>query len=253
MPDVILTDLEMPGMDGLDLLAALRSRHETRAVAAIVYSGRSTASTVEQAFEWGASDFVAKPTALSEIVVRIRNQLRIARTIAMLEDACHRDVLTGLLNRQGAFEAMHRELARVARNGGSVAVVLLALEAARRAPGARVQGCAEGPRAFARVLERTLRATDIAACLDDRFVLVLPGTSHAEALRALDRVREELEAHGFGRSPELSVGVTVVGVTEPPRPVPSPARVLEWAEEALEEDADARTTSRRERLGRCSG
>ncbi len=72
-PDLILLDLAMPGMGGLELLARLR---RTSTVPVIVLSGRDEESVRVTALNMGADDYVVKPFPTRELPARIRSVLR---------------------------------------------------------------------------------------------------------------------------------------------------------------------------------
>jgi len=72
--DLVLLDLMLPGLNGLDVLAALhRSRPE---LPVLILSARADLPTKLRGFELGASDYVSKPVALDELLARVRVQLR---------------------------------------------------------------------------------------------------------------------------------------------------------------------------------
>ena len=75
--DLVLLDLMLPGLNGLDVLDALhRSRPE---LPVLILSARADLPTKLRGFELGASDYVAKPVALDELLARVRVQLRRSR------------------------------------------------------------------------------------------------------------------------------------------------------------------------------
>jgi len=73
LPDLVLLDVKMPGMDGLEVLERLRAAHETLPV--IVVSGHGTISTAVEATKKGAFDFIEKPFASDRVLVSLRNAL----------------------------------------------------------------------------------------------------------------------------------------------------------------------------------
>lgn len=73
VPDLVLLDLAMPGMGGLEVLARLR---RTSTVPIIVLSGESDEDVRVRAFELGADDYVQKPFPVRELPARIRSVLR---------------------------------------------------------------------------------------------------------------------------------------------------------------------------------
>src|SRR5262245_54062597 len=72
-PDLVLLDVKMPGMDGLEVLDRLHANHETLPV--IVVSGHGTISTAVEATKKGAFDFIEKPFASDRVLVSLRNAL----------------------------------------------------------------------------------------------------------------------------------------------------------------------------------
>jgi two-component system nitrogen regulation response regulator NtrX len=72
-PDLVLLDVKMPGMDGLEALDRLRAMNETLPV--VVISGHGTISTAVEATKKGAFDFIEKPFASERVLVSLRNAL----------------------------------------------------------------------------------------------------------------------------------------------------------------------------------
>lgn len=75
--DLVLLDLMLPGLDGLELLDALHRRRPELPV--VILSARADLATKLRGFDLGASDYVAKPLALDELLARVRVQLRRTR------------------------------------------------------------------------------------------------------------------------------------------------------------------------------
>jgi two-component system KDP operon response regulator KdpE len=73
-PDLIILDLGLPDMQGLELLRAMRTRDE--GVPIVVLSSRSDESAKVQALDIGADDYVTKPFGMDELLARIRAALR---------------------------------------------------------------------------------------------------------------------------------------------------------------------------------
>src|SRR5471030_2855691 len=70
-PDLVMLDVKMPGMDGIEVLERLRNMNETLPV--IVISGHGTISTAVEATKKGAFDFIEKPFATEKVLVSLRN------------------------------------------------------------------------------------------------------------------------------------------------------------------------------------
>jgi DNA-binding response OmpR family regulator len=71
-PDLILLDLTMPRLDGLDTCRQLRAREETRAIPVIIIANRYEASAVQQGWDCGCDGFVMKPLNAVELLAKVR-------------------------------------------------------------------------------------------------------------------------------------------------------------------------------------
>jgi len=78
-PDLVLSDVMMPEMDGVQLLAALRAHEATRTVPVILLSARAGEEARMVGLETGADDYLVKPFAARELLARVRTQLEVAR------------------------------------------------------------------------------------------------------------------------------------------------------------------------------
>lgn len=75
-PDLLLTDLDLPDMEGLTFLSVLRDTEHGTDLPVIVLSAHKTEESVMRAFDFGIEDYVTKPVDPQEIVVRVRTVLR---------------------------------------------------------------------------------------------------------------------------------------------------------------------------------
>jgi diguanylate cyclase (GGDEF)-like protein/PAS domain S-box-containing protein len=78
-PDLILLDIVMPGMDGLETCRRLKADAATAPIPVIFMSARGETADVVAGFDIGAADYVSKPLRLEEVGARVRAQLRPAR------------------------------------------------------------------------------------------------------------------------------------------------------------------------------
>jgi light-regulated signal transduction histidine kinase (bacteriophytochrome) len=81
-PDLILTDIMMPRLDGLGLLRHLRSHARTRAIPVILLSARARQESTIEGLQAGADDYIAKPFSAKELLARVRSLLETARVRA---------------------------------------------------------------------------------------------------------------------------------------------------------------------------
>ncbi|MCY1016117.1 ATP-binding protein [Pyxidicoccus sp. MSG2] len=78
-PDLILSDVMMPGLDGFGLVRALRADERTRAIPIILLSARAGDESTVEGLHSGADDYLVKPFSARELLARVRTQLEMAR------------------------------------------------------------------------------------------------------------------------------------------------------------------------------
>ena len=78
LPDLVLLDLNMPGLNGLQVLSALRSRPQSAQLPVILVTSGSDESLEASALDLGAQDFIRKPFLPEQLVARMRALLRLA-------------------------------------------------------------------------------------------------------------------------------------------------------------------------------
>lgn len=84
LPDIILLDVILPGIDGLEVCRQLKKNEATRAIPVIFMTGVTTTENVVQAFEMGAVDYITKPLQAAEVLARINTHLTMSRLQADL-------------------------------------------------------------------------------------------------------------------------------------------------------------------------
>jgi diguanylate cyclase (GGDEF)-like protein len=130
-PDLVLLDVDMPVMDGPQLLAALRERDELAATTVMFLTARSRGADVAAGFGLGAVDYVRKPCSAEELRARTAAALDreserrgLREAVAQADQLSLVDSLTGLANRR-RFERRRGELLATESSDTTVALVLL--------------------------------------------------------------------------------------------------------------------------------
>jgi DNA-binding response OmpR family regulator len=72
-PDLIILDVMMPGMDGIDLCKVIRERDDTSATPVLILSARGDADSVMRGMEAGANDYLPKPILHHDLVTKVKN------------------------------------------------------------------------------------------------------------------------------------------------------------------------------------
>ncbi len=111
-PDLIVLDVNMPGMGGLEVLGKIKSDPEFQSIPVIMLTRRDEDETVMKAFSSGALDYITKPFAVPELAKRILSVLKREKKTVLIADG---DDLTCDLLRQRFFLMGYTVL--VARNG----------------------------------------------------------------------------------------------------------------------------------------
>lgn len=91
-PDVMVLDWMLPSVSGIEVCRQLKARPETRSVAIIMLSARSEEVDRVRGLETGADDYVVKPYAVSELMARVRTQLRRVRPSTVGQVLVYEDI-----------------------------------------------------------------------------------------------------------------------------------------------------------------
>ncbi|MCG6879747.1 MAG: diguanylate cyclase [Deltaproteobacteria bacterium] len=122
----LLTDIRMPGIDGLELIMRVKREHPD--ICAIAMTGYSREYKYVETINAGATDFVNKPFGIEEIEAKFRRGI-IERNIRQeLNRLSITDSLTGLYNQRYFYDRLNEETARAQRQNHELAVILLDLD-----------------------------------------------------------------------------------------------------------------------------
>lgn len=196
-PDMILTDIMMPGMSGDRMVAELRRQVEFSDVPIVVLTARMDDALRVSLFEMGVQGYVNKPFSVDELLVRVNAVVR-SRRRAMdeLRRLNYFDSLTKLPNRSLLEDRMQQAMADSARAGDCGAVLLLDLDGFKKINDSI--GHAAGDRVLVQVadrLQRRVRESDtVARFSGDSFVVVTEhsGSDAAASAKAAAALAEEL-------------------------------------------------------------
>ncbi len=250
-PDLVLLDMILPDMDGLEVLRILKAGSEEHFVPIILLSVKADLDSRVAGLRIGADDFLAKPFADAEIQARaaamlriktLQDQLRAAKS--QLEKLSVTDGLTGLYNHRYFEERLHEEFRRSQRYSDPVALMMLDLDHFKNINdryghpfGDRVL------RGTAELISTSIRDPDICARYGgEEFAIILPKAHLQGALTVAERIHRDMgqktyahEAVESGRARAVEVRVTAsVGIAFfPSKDVNSPESLVKFADDAL--------------------
>ncbi len=219
--DLILLDLQMPGMDGFQVMEGLKENETDGYVPILVITAQPGHKL--RALASGAKDFISKPFDLMEVKTRIHNMLEVRLLYKQLEHnnraleslALH-DPLTGLPNRRLLTDRLSLAIAHARRSKGNMAVMYLDLDGFKQIND--TLGHDAGDMLLSMVAARmvaALRQDDTVARVGgDEFMIVLPELCHADHVtelvsKVINAVSQPYSTQGRGVNVTVSVGVSI--------------------------------------------
>jgi diguanylate cyclase (GGDEF)-like protein len=232
-PDVLLLDVDLPRVSGIDVCRALRMSNRFELLPILMVTGRTDYQTRLRAFRAGASDVVAKPVIPEKLLARVGVQLERMR---LLRERADKDSLSGLLLRRAFIEAFQRALASSARDRKPLSLVLLDIDFFKRINDEH--GHLAGDLVIARLgdlLRRRFRVEDIRGRWGgEEFVLAFPGQNAEFAQRAAGRLLADFSQVRFASEGGEPFGATfTAGVAAYPEDGTSISALLRRADELL--------------------
>ena len=223
-PELLILDWVMPGIDGLELCRRIRQQQKTSYQYILLVTGKDDKQDVVRGLDAGADDYLTKPFDRNEL----RAHLRVGRRILTLQrdlinarddlqfQATH-DVLTGIWNRGGVLDLLHRELERAARARTSTSVLMLDLDHFKKIND--TYGHLTGDvvlREVAKRIIQSVRSYDLVGRYGgEEFLVVLAACGKTEIEQSANRIRLAVASApilaGSSEIPvTVSIGATVI-------------------------------------------
>ncbi|MDX8411547.1 MAG: PleD family two-component system response regulator [Mariprofundaceae bacterium] len=246
MPAVILQDLVMPDVDGLDLLRFYRAFDKTRDIPVVVLSSKEEANVKAEAFARGANDYLVKLPDKIELLARLRYHTR-AYIVHLERDAALRELerlssidgLTSIANRRSFDQTLQKEWKRCARDKKPLSLALMDVD------NFKLYNDHYGHQAGDSCLQKV--ATAINACFHrpgdlaaryggEEFVVILPDTPLEGAEVIADMIRQsvsdlDIEHKHAEAAKHVTISIGIACAT--PAPKSSPEALIKAADQAL--------------------
>jgi two-component system cell cycle response regulator len=219
--EVVVTDIMLPGMDGLVLTDRIKNTWDADV---IVMTGYSNEYSYEEAIKKGASDFVFKPVRLEELNLRLKrvlNERRLSlereQMLVELKKLSITDGLTQLFNSRHFYAQLKGEIERFNRYGHKLSLLLLDIDHFKTYND--TFGHLEGDKVLVRIgsiIKSCLRKMDTAYRYGgEEFTIILPGTPGEEARTVAERLRAAVAAEMVPADRDDRPWITIsVGVTQ---------------------------------------
>jgi diguanylate cyclase (GGDEF)-like protein len=206
-PDLVVCDVDMPGLDGIDLCRTVRADARWQNLPLLFLTGHSDPDTISKLFAAGADDYVSKPVLGPELLARVRNRLE---RVALQREIDDVDRLTGLLRRDPARQELDGLLKLGRRLAQPVAIAAVSVDDLRTIN--HEAGHVAGDAALAaagRALRGAFAADGVAARWGGgELVVGMLGLSSHDARDRVGAVLEEVRsADVAGRRVTLSAGL----------------------------------------------
>ncbi len=235
LPDLIILDVMMPVMDGLEACRRIKENDLTNDIPVIFLSARDETDIKVNGLTLGANDYIIKPFKAEELMARVdvamrlkseRDRLRRTANEALTaaeqaQEKALTDALTGLFNRYGLQRALGREFAHSRRYNRPLSCLMIDIDYFKKVNDAH--GHPAGDVAIQQVgtiLTEIIRRSDMVFRYGgEEFIVLLPETDIEGAFALGEKIRSLAETRVFGNgerifSLTLSVGAAVLKESE---------------------------------------
>jgi len=216
MPDLILLDIVMPGMDGYEVLTVLKNNSKTKNIPIVFITGLGSHEAEEKGLALDAADYIVKPFSAAIVKLRVRNQIQIVNQIRTIERLSMVDKLTDIPNRRSFDQQLAAEWGRALRDNTPVSLLIADVDLFKgyNDTYGHIQGD-QALKTVAKCLQGKLRrSSDLVARFGgEEFAVLLPNTDVEGAYEIAEQMRRDVEEAVILREDGSITKVTVsIGV-----------------------------------------
>jgi diguanylate cyclase (GGDEF)-like protein len=220
LPDLILLDALMPGMDGFTVCERLKADPRTQEIPVLFLTALQGEVDEIRALSAGAIDFIQKPINAATVLARVRNHIELKRSKDRLQELAVQDGLTFLSNRRHFDQVLAREWQRSRREGSPLALILGDVDCFKNFNDAYGHVAGDAClKAVAGAFQGALRRpADLAARFGgEEFVCLLPDTDEAGARAVAEGITQAMAERALPHdhshvAPHVTVSLGVAAV-----------------------------------------
>jgi diguanylate cyclase (GGDEF)-like protein len=234
-PRLLVTDWEMPNVNGLELCRWIREQDFGHYLYTIFLTMRTESSELVKCLEAGADDFLKKPLDRNELLARIRSGSRVMELEQRLSRLAKTDVITGLSTRRVLLDDLNREWSRSQRYNTTLSCVMIDIDYFKRVNDTHGhQAGDEILRRLGQLLHEEVRGSEFLGRFGgEEFLIVLPETTETEAVQRAERIRSrisEISVNINGSDIQVSASF---GVAQRLADTAIPETLVDMADQAL--------------------
>ena len=194
---IIITDYEMPKLNGLDLTIKIREEYSKDQLGIIAISSDDDKDMISDFLKFGANDFVNKPFTAYEVIMRINANLELLDIFEQFSDMANRDYMTGSYNRRYFFDSGNAIVLKSMRKSASIAVATIDIDNFKKINDTYGHDVGDvAIKAIKTILDSNLRESDLVARFGgEEYCILLEDISLDDTKTLFEKIRKSFEAN----------------------------------------------------------